>query len=782
MHVFIKKENKRLKRIRLPYSDLSQSSRVRDMNGEVSVVAGDSSVPVIGLTERTDAIVRGLVFLLEHHAAPTRVIASLREQLHSYLDTSSSEGVWLKRAKYALTYPCAKFLRNELPPCPDLVWKPSGPLRRWMKARMNAFNRKNVHLWYSWLQAKRCALSVSDTMITDAYDKHFKQLTQADPCLPSFGSEGARWLSCIFENPVFNKVLNHVADRVGQIYNSDFDLNQPSNNACFEASRSSGGQFHGLTRIAEALNITKSADYARESGLSGLAHESMHCPEQAIFGARSGTPKGSKKGVIAPERTCFIGGFELMRMDVRRFALGDNICFRVVEQTELCGRFWWKMLSIFREIRARTVPANLQATIQVVLEPLKMRIISKGNAYEYYQMKPLQKALHQALREMPCFRLLGRPLCPTDLIDLVPHSLTKEMKWHSVDYSAATDGLSSHFGMEILDRVLRDVPSSDRISAGKVLGPHELYYPQFKDGKWTADSVHKGLQTNGQLMGGILSFPILCLANLGVYLAVKAKQDSEITCETLQRVLINGDDMLYIGTPTEWEDHKVIGKSVGLEMSPGKAYVHSSYANANSTCFVYDFAHAGATPYQINYLNVGLVFGQHKVQSRVAGTAESHHDSPEGCAANIPAILAGTLPGKQAEVLRYVLETRKVQLRKDCAMLLKQGRKTHIVSRNLFLPINLGGMGIDAPIGHLFKIKPIDRRIAAAKLERSKYWSASPLSMFAFVEDPIKPTPWIAKQATPEIPELALGHTRKVKHIQLVPHVPVWPSPGVHQE
>ena len=779
--IFIVEEKTRKKRIRLPYSDLSQSSRGCDMSGEVPTVAGASSAPVIGLTERTDAIVRGLVFLLEHHSAGKKVVADLKNQLHSYLDTSSSEGIWLKRAKYVLTYPCAKFLRNELPPSPDQVWKPSGALRRWMKARMNAFNRKNVHLWYSWLQAKRCALSVSDTMITEAYEKHFKQLSQTDPCLlPE--SEGARWLSCIFDNPVFQSVLTHVADRIGVLYDPNFSDRTPSSSACFEATRSSGGQFQGLLRLAEANQ--NYANYAKETDLLGqFIHGERELEE--FLAARTDHvthPKPSKKDILS--RPYWLGTSELMRMDLRRVALGYNTLeFRVVEQLEHPGRFWWKVLNDISESRLHKVEMRLKATIQVVLEPLKMRIISKGPSYEYYQMKPLQQAMHTALREMPCFRLLGRPMCPTDLIDLVPHDDYIGKRWHSVDYSAATDGLSSEYGMRILDRILTQIDSLDRIRAGKVLGPHDLYYPQFAGGKWTTTSTYKGEQRNGQLMGGILSFPVLCLANLGVYLATRQTCSSEpIGFDTLGKVLVNGDDMLYIGDQKEWETHKIVGKAVGLEMSPGKAYVHSSFANANSTCFIYDFAKQGATPYQINYLNVGLVFGQHKVQARAAGTAESHHREADGCVPNIPAMLAGCLPGKQTEVLRYVLTTRKAQIREDCKLLLRQGRREHVVSRNLFLPICFGGMGVDPPIGWKYRVKPVDRRLAASLAILSGVNSELPLEGYQMEKDLEKVPPWIAKKTEPSIPEHTLCHYVKLRRPPVVPWFCTWPSRGVYQE
>lgn len=75
--------------------------------------------PVVTLSQRTDAVLRGLSLVLRHHLADEAIVAELSVQLHNALDTSSDEMVWLKRIKYALTYPLSKYLRNPLPPRPD---------------------------------------------------------------------------------------------------------------------------------------------------------------------------------------------------------------------------------------------------------------------------------------------------------------------------------------------------------------------------------------------------------------------------------------------------------------------------------------------------------------------------------------------------------------------------------------------------------------------------------------------------------------------------------------
>ena len=61
----------------------------------------------------------------------------------------------------------------------------------------------------------------------------------------------------------------------------------------------------------------------------------------------------------------------------------------------------------------------LEAKVEAVLEPFKVRTISKGESLPYYLGKRVQRVLHTAMRSMDCFRLIGRPLDPPDLLDLV---------------------------------------------------------------------------------------------------------------------------------------------------------------------------------------------------------------------------------------------------------------------------------------------------------------------------------------------------------------------------
>nr|APG77202.1 RNA-dependent RNA polymerase [Hubei narna-like virus 8] len=460
----------------------------------------------------------------------------------------------------------------------------------------------------------------------------------------------------------------------------------------------------------------------------------------------------------------------------------------LLEQRCVYGRDLWSSLRL--HTRDVNVSTPNRCVIQGILEPFKVRVISKGEALPYYSCKPLQKALHGALRDLDPFRLIGRPLSPTDFIDLKKKS-TREDNWFSIDYSAATDGLSWLYSGQIFQRVISKLPFEEQMMAMKVLGPHDLYYPVRPEGEKDFDVSHpvfKGTQTNGQLMGSVLSFPILCLANLGVYLLVtESVQKGWTDRERLAHVLVNGDDMVYAAHPDLWSRHVEVAGKVGLEMSVGKAYVHPVYANVNSTSVHYDLRKEGGTPWQIDYLNAGLFYGQHKVQeagshrislllgdeerapnSRWENTGirektlrrmlkESDVDiSKEGTSltSTINWILQGSLPGRQKNLLSQFLTLHKEELRQEQAALVKKNGKDYVFSRNLFLPESLGGMGVVPPAGFNFQLKPIQKKVALSMIRKNLIPSTSQLPLPGFpVEklDLMVNVPWSRTVAVREV-------------------------------
>jgi hypothetical protein len=356
-----------------------------------------------------------------------------------------------------------------------------------------------------------------------------------------------------------------------------------------------------------------------------------------------------------------------------------------------------------------TSGGRFMAKIQAVLEPLKCRIISKGPAAPYYFSKPLQERLHDTMRKMNCFRLIGRPVSPTDLMDIAERDDDKS--WFSGDYSAATDALSATLSAQILARLTEGLPEEDREVYAQVLKPHHVVYPPVYETirdehgeKVVKTTVEEVDQLSGQLMGSILSFPVLCLANLGLYLRTRLNKQIETqtlakrdVMRALGKVLINGDDILYCATQEEFERHCEIGGVIGLKMNVGKTYMHKRYANINSVSFDYDLQ-GPSTPKQIGFFNTGLFFVQNKVMERVGGE-EDHADDVEDVG-RTPAIsvinelLEGVWTGKTrgARVLADYLSLHGAQITKE-----QKGR-------SLFLSESFGGFGVKAPLGFTERI------------------------------------------------------------------------------
>lgn len=662
-------------------------------------------------SERTSALLRGLNLCLEHFDAPQAVLSSLEVQIHSYLDDSCSEKVWLQRCKYILTYPLAKYLKNELPSNPDKTFSFSGPLRNWVKPKLNAFNDENSRFWYSWFQAKRSTLPLSETIISESYKKHFETLTKMDP-----GDDIT--IDAIFQQKAFIETLEMIRKDLTENYKhgKEFIDCHAKTSACFTFPRSKGGQQNYLRVVSDLSSYSTKSFQQGETEDSYLSHDTPVSPVLHSMGYRPWVY--TKEGII------YDYVFEVSCPD---------------------GEHEWKTLK--DALKNHDLERKLDCIIQAVLEPNKIRIISKGEALPYYACKPLQLAIAKALKKISCFELTGRPVNLEDIYELSKMALPTDL-WFSIDYSAATDGLSIKYSMRILNYITQDLDPEFKKLINQVLGPHRLYYPDSSAKK----TDYWGDMTNGQLMGSILSFPILCIANLGVYLLTTAEhQKLWSTFERLNATRINGDDMVYAAPKELWAKHVEIGKKVGLEMSVGKAYTHREYLNINSTSFhcpLHKMKPVSKLPMrEIGYLNVGLFFGQHKVQGKIE-VAESHSGkAKEGIVANINCLLSGARQKKKISLLKKLLKVQKDTILEETSTVTRSGQK---IVRNLFTPISLGGMGVRSPDGWKFRISNDDIYIAHGiinELPGCSYTSQLPLPGYPILPkiETFESVPWAPK-------------------------------------
>jgi hypothetical protein len=284
---------------------------------------------------------------------------------------------------------------------------------------------------------------------------------------------------------------------------------------------------------------------------------------------------------------------------------------------------------------------KLNVEVHGILEPLKVRLITKGESVPYWLSRTAQKDMWSYLQNFDIFLATGTPLTLEHIIDLRDKRDTFERKynihfdsWVSGDYSGATDGVDIRMTALVFEEMLKHSNYSEDFKniLRRVIYQQRLHYPEvtlkipkkrklkdknhFKSIRYIEKKVQvpSVLQRNGQLMGSTLSFPILCIINLVAYwYALETYLGQQVELEDLP-VRINGDDILFPSNPemyTIWQEkiHKV-----GFDLSIGKNYIHSRYFTMNSMLFSEN--RTTGTVDQIPYFNPGLLTGKAKVTAR----------------------------------------------------------------------------------------------------------------------------------------------------------------------
>jgi hypothetical protein len=122
------------------------------------------------------------------------------------------------------------------------------------------------------------------------------------------------------------------------------------------------------------------------------------------------------------------------------------------------------------------------------------------------------------------------------------------------------------------------------------ISAHEMRYP--KD--------VSGVQTSGQLMGSLLSFPLLCFLNDFVM--------KESGFDPLS-YLVNGDDVVACDEMSKIDAWKHLAPRVGLSLSVGKNFIDEHFCTVNSQLF-----------YEGNVLHTGKVSCQHRAGQTIGYT------------------------------------------------------------------------------------------------------------------------------------------------------------------
>jgi len=217
-------------------------------------------------------------------------------------------------------------------------------------------------------------------------------------------------------------------------------------------------------------------------------------------------------------------------------------------------------------------------------EPLKVRVITCESTWSTYFLAGAQKSLWDCLHKHHWFAFTGRPVVASD-IPVCPD----DKEYISVDYSAATDNLSSDFSRMVIQEIcdLTGLPFDlcfDSLCNHRIMYKGEKLPPPIDEESDSGYSWDQVIQTNGQLMGSILSFIVLCICN-AVVISLSVNPGSY---DPWIPICVNGDDGLFMGGDMEYNIWKDLSSHVGLSPSIGKVYRSKDFCVIDSELFYKD--------------------------------------------------------------------------------------------------------------------------------------------------------------------------------------------------
>jgi len=493
--------------------------------------------------------------------------------------------------------------------------------------------------------------------------------------------------------PLLERAAAHIAN---DFYGGSWD--DPvaaSNSACYESSRSAFGQVgHLMERVfGDSCVVCPGINFCGFGPQIRVGSMPQHVPaseqEKRRTGGKDPWPEGfafdydlyerrldyvSREEEPCVKKTVF---YDEVTVDGVRYCNSwfETFFFPAAES------FWMNEIMI-DALRACDRDEAL-AKVACVLEPFKIRIITKGEAALQYVSTFFQKSAFQFNATVPCFRLVGKAPSTLDLIDLrenAERAGISDRQWASSDFSGASDGTAGHFRDTILDCLIMHLPLHIQSLLRSCNGDHIVSYP----GPSQYPSMEKhGVvgtvkQTLGTLMGEKTSFIILCYEVLAAHVSNRRRcGDKRPLDDILQGVLINGDDRLAVSNQTtEHEFWTYCSTYLGFSESVGKSYLHPQYANINSQSYVFDLTKPD-TPFRVPVRCSGLEHGQKKL------------DEPFDPTCVITQILDGCIDSKMEWAVAQRFFRRFA------------GELTRVAAgRNLFVHPSLGGLGNRAPLRH----------------------------------------------------------------------------------
>lgn len=235
------------------------------------------------------------------------------------------------------------------------------------------------------------------------------------------------------------------------------------------------------------------------------------------------------------------------------------------------------------QIFPRFPPYHMPVVSAIAIrEPLKVRMITKAESHTKC-LQPLQMCLFDYLKTQPQFVLTHGVMWGKkeefheklewihrieDQVKMIHNRRKEGDLWLSGDYTAATDNFPMSVTNALVEGLLSQIdhePTKQWVRYE--VSPHVINYPM---------GIGSGEQTSGQLMGSLLSFPLLCFLNDFIVSRSGAEPG---------KYLINGDDVLVLGSEKFIHQWRRDAPKVGLSLSLGKNFIDPHFVTVNSQLF-----------------------------------------------------------------------------------------------------------------------------------------------------------------------------------------------------
>lgn len=598
---------------------------------------------------------------------------------------------FVKNAKYLCACPMACYLGNDLPspppfhkgPDPPTKWVGifgyTGGLLQVLKNRVRVYSTKNSRLFASILQGVKRGCEVVPASFIQATLEKYRSLLSSPPPFCENWADAADFADETEE-------LNHDLCFFAHYHRPAPLIFEASTSASYRTKRSGGG---AREELRHAVDPRPPANwwYHPEEDL------------QAMIELRPGTVVEIRgRSAPTPLRVQELLSRAGSAVLPHHFGRGFKRIYQAYPSPSsgFCNDDDLRAAAAkFVQGPTADIPepdlSGADVMVAPVLEPLKVRLITKGSSLFQWHARWLQKAMWQHLQTYPQFALTGRPLTLDDFRLLLDREAALKFSWDeapfwvSGDYEGATDHLNIDFTEEVFETVLSafGVPPEQRDTYRRVLYEQEIHFPP-------KSRLQPVVQANGQLMGSVLSFPVLCWVNLLCYhSAVWERFQRRIPFEALP-VLVNGDDILFRCDTRLYRIWQAKLKAAGFILSLGKNYTHRTLFCVNSRFF-----HCGADEVirEIPWFNTGLLTGQSKLTGRATARAlplwAMYNETVAGACDPIRAT-------------RRFIHYNRAQI----------DQLTNHGEYNLFIAHELGGLGFQPPPGLVWHATRFQRQLA----------------------------------------------------------------------